>query len=270
VTDSITKDFSPTFFLAPKNSELLFFTSNATSIFVLDDRTRTISTVVGRLAEFLETSTCDSDCTFNGNCIGNKCSCFENYYGSVCDTFCFANTTCSGHGTCASNGSCLCNSFWTGPKCDKLVLNPPTFPPVLSVYSVKHGNSVYNYFYDFPGQRRKFEYISGNNVTDLYNVGYSYTVFPNLTCVSVALTEIRLDVWRVDPAASLQNYNVPCDNDVCSLWTFSSGGKDIHWLVNSHNLPLQISIANDMYVYDPKKFILGNPDPSVWKIPSNC
>jgi len=256
-------------FLWPqKNPNKLFYASTKPSIIVYENGGFT--KVNGRFAEFLETSTCELDCSLSGNCMDNKCSCFTNYYGPTCKLFCSSNT-CSSHGSCnATTGDCICDPFWTGKQCATPILTPPIFPAAFTVRSVQFNeDDSYNEFFDYQGQRRKFQYLPGNNVTELYTIGYSYTVTPDGLCTVATLDDSGLDLWRVDPNAVLVEINIACaTSDLCSYWQLPDSSDE--WLVTLANLPVRIVQSGQEYSYDPKMYTVQQPDASVWQLPSAC
>eukprot|EP01124_Arcella_intermedia_P008564 TRINITY_DN15424_c0_g1_i1.p1 TRINITY_DN15424_c0_g1~~TRINITY_DN15424_c0_g1_i1.p1 ORF type:complete len:494 (-),score=73.15 TRINITY_DN15424_c0_g1_i1:52-1533(-) len=259
----------PPFFLAPQDTSKVFFSATPASIYVLEDQDH-IAEVPGRVAEFVERSACPLDCSLQGNCVEGRCECFGGFYGVNCSVWCEGNVTCSGHGRCREDGGCACEAFWLGPRCSIPALAPPVFPRALSARKATGPAGAFNYFYDFAGQRDKLQLLEGDNVTNFYDLGRSYRVSPE-QCVASWLPAPGLDLWRVHPNASLVGVNVSCDGERCSYWKYVSGGGTDEWLVTMGvNLPVEIVIAAQRFVYDLKGFVVGLPEKEVWTLPASC
>jgi len=257
--------FHPPFFVAPKNPNTLFFNGNQKSIsqFVLGNTAPTNTR--GGFAMFLEPSECDMDCSLKGFCYQDSCSCFQEYFGSVCSIYCNDRITCSGHGYCDFSGTCNCNPNWSGPSCSSNELTPPIFPAAFSVTGISFKNTQFNFYYDWNAQKRKYVYRTGLNVTDLFDLGKEYTQYPGGSCEATPLEEPMLPRWEVDQHATLSGFNIKCaQTHTCSLWkTFNT-----EWLVTSENIPVRINTTDGVYLYDPARFVLGAPPQEVWDV--NC
>jgi len=105
---------------------------------------------------------------------------------------------------------------------------------------------------------------SGENVTELFDQGKEFITTPG-TCRSTSLDEPILDRWEVNQDATFQSLST-CGEFTCAKWKYQT----YEWSVTNTNLPVLINTTDGVYLYDPSKFILGTPDPSVWSVPQGC
>jgi len=110
-------------------------------------------------------------CSGNGVCKdGNgTCLCNNNYYGSNCSVFCFANSTCSGFGICSQNGNCVCNPGWSGKSCSTPPHSSLTTRTVFqSDYIVQGKNLKFHWWFHVPLQSQRIDVVNGSNTTSFY------------------------------------------------------------------------------------------------------
>ena len=256
---------------------------------------------------------CKDGCSTRGNCILEpnskyNCSCFTNYYGSICDVYCSSTSNCSNHGICDTNGGCDCytnyygsnciyfcenqmcnengycsnvngqcdcNAYYSGANCTIPVINP-TSPSLFSANATTGDGLNTLAYYSYQKQALVLNFTT-HLIYKEFLSGYEYYVTAN-SCSKSELYSPVLPLLQPSPTSHLIYWNGTkneCVENSVSKWVDDVySPKSTLILVQDCSSPTQyipysVYYDGESVTFDTSSFSFSPPN-SIFILPTSC